>query len=476
MEHGLMLNHAIMKLKQLIYDDSGIAMAYTVLVFLFFFLLCASVAAMTENIRQKMELQNACDAAAYSGAVVQADMLSRIAVLNRALSWTYLQTNKRQMDYLVGLWADQVRRQHSTDFNNDSDRVKDANRPGCGLHGVKGVNYYASIRPADPYLIKMRGYEEVDENVKIHIPSEKLTEQIGYGEDNMRLIMSEISYIRNNINIFIKNAVDEVWTRSGMSDSSYQSGNLLLLLGGKNDTSGPDYFSDVNDEDTFLAFSGSTASDMGNGQGEWWILKKPNIIIQRSYVEGGLTAQYICYSEQWSCNQYGHTLVGTDPNDPRDVTLEKNYSSLEVTGTSLKKEFFGKAGSIVVAAKRRLANPFSWMDDLTEGLYAAFTPEGKYDMWAVSAARAGVRLGNNPPGHYEVQYPGDTVSGYTNGVWNLCEEDWDGVLIPVSRAWNETEPGKWDGDITSEELLKEVKDKLNIQSKYESGIGKGLKH
>ena len=100
-----MLIGAKITLRKLMYDDSGVAMAYTVLTSLFIFMLCASTYAMTENIRQKMELQNACDAAAYSGAVVQADMLSRIAVLNRALSWTYTETNKRQMDYIVDKWA-----------------------------------------------------------------------------------------------------------------------------------------------------------------------------------------------------------------------------------------------------------------------------------------------------------------------------------------------------------------------------------
>ena len=100
-----MLTGARLTLKKLLYDDSGVAMAYTVLVSLFIFMLCISTYAMTENIRKKIELQNACDAAAYSGAVVQADMLSRIAVLNRALSWTYTETNKRQMDYIVDKWA-----------------------------------------------------------------------------------------------------------------------------------------------------------------------------------------------------------------------------------------------------------------------------------------------------------------------------------------------------------------------------------
>ena len=49
-----MLKQAKIKLRQLLLDDSGIAMAFTIMVFLVFFLLCVSVYAMTENIRQKM--------------------------------------------------------------------------------------------------------------------------------------------------------------------------------------------------------------------------------------------------------------------------------------------------------------------------------------------------------------------------------------------------------------------------------------
>ena len=120
------------KLQELIRDDSGVAMAYTVVVFLFFFMLCASVYAMTENIRQKIDLQNACDAAAYSGAVVQADMLSRLAVLNRALSWTYSETNKRHMDYTVDDWLQRT----VNEYDRIAQAAKDYNASGnCGRCG-----------------------------------------------------------------------------------------------------------------------------------------------------------------------------------------------------------------------------------------------------------------------------------------------------------------------------------------------------
>ena len=59
-----MLNHIKLTLKKLVKDDSGVAIAYTVMVLLFIFLLCVSSYAMSENIRKKVVLQNACDAAA----------------------------------------------------------------------------------------------------------------------------------------------------------------------------------------------------------------------------------------------------------------------------------------------------------------------------------------------------------------------------------------------------------------------------
>ena len=119
---------AKLTLKRLLYDDSGVAMAYTVLVSLFIFMLCISTYAMTENIRQKMELQNACDAAAYSGAVIQADMLSRIAILNRALSWTYAETNKRHMDSIVHDWLTRA----VSRYNNMPEGLR-----GCPEAGIR---------------------------------------------------------------------------------------------------------------------------------------------------------------------------------------------------------------------------------------------------------------------------------------------------------------------------------------------------
>lgn len=85
-------------------DERGYAVMATLAIFLFLFVLCAAVYAVGETIHERIKIQNACDAAAYSAATVQADGLSRMACVNRAMSWTYVQMSNRQMDYITYRW------------------------------------------------------------------------------------------------------------------------------------------------------------------------------------------------------------------------------------------------------------------------------------------------------------------------------------------------------------------------------------
>lgn len=90
--------------RRLAREESGVALMMTLGVFLLLYILCCGVYATGEIIRQKQELQNACDAAAYSAALVQADAFSRMAVVNRAMAWTYIQLCREQMDYITFAW------------------------------------------------------------------------------------------------------------------------------------------------------------------------------------------------------------------------------------------------------------------------------------------------------------------------------------------------------------------------------------
>lgn len=104
--------------ERLLRDESGVALMMTLAVILFLYVLLSGVYTIGETVRKKIELQNACDAAAYSAAVVQADGLSRMAMVNRAMSWTYVQMTNMQMDYITYKWLRLVRERFTEDSNN----------------------------------------------------------------------------------------------------------------------------------------------------------------------------------------------------------------------------------------------------------------------------------------------------------------------------------------------------------------------
>ena len=105
-------------LKGLGRDERGFVVMTVLCVFLFLFVLCCSIYAVGETVRQKIRLQNACDAAAYSAAVVQADGLSRMATVNRAMSWTYVHMTNQQMDYITYRWLRLVAKRFWEDHSN----------------------------------------------------------------------------------------------------------------------------------------------------------------------------------------------------------------------------------------------------------------------------------------------------------------------------------------------------------------------
>lgn len=122
-------------LHRLTTEEKGVALVFTIAVFLFLFVLILSVYSTGETIRRKEELQNACDAAAYSAAVVQADALSRMAVINRAMAWTHIQTTKMQMDYITYKWLKRVRDCFAEDMDNIRETgMEEFGKPEMGYH------------------------------------------------------------------------------------------------------------------------------------------------------------------------------------------------------------------------------------------------------------------------------------------------------------------------------------------------------
>ena len=122
------------KLLRLGSDEEGVAMVVTLAIFMFMYLICMGVYAIGTAVKTRIHLQNACDAAAYSAAVVQADTLSRIATLNRAMSWTYVQMSRRQMDYIVDRWLTKTVQK----VQGDVATAKSTGSPGSHFHKKSG--------------------------------------------------------------------------------------------------------------------------------------------------------------------------------------------------------------------------------------------------------------------------------------------------------------------------------------------------
>ncbi len=123
-------------------DERGYALMATLAIFLFLFVLCAAVYAVGETIHERIKIQNACDAAAYSAAAVQADGLSRMACVNRAMSWTYVQMSNRQMDYITYRWLKLLNKRFDEDKKNAKDYASQlvvSFDPNLGLWGLLTV-------------------------------------------------------------------------------------------------------------------------------------------------------------------------------------------------------------------------------------------------------------------------------------------------------------------------------------------------
>lgn len=99
------------ELMRLYRDEQGVVFVLLVICFLGLSVVSFGVAAVGETIRQRIEIQNAVDAAAYSGAVIQADIFSTCAQLNQAVGWYYVELLHATLDYITGTWLCEVKLQ-----------------------------------------------------------------------------------------------------------------------------------------------------------------------------------------------------------------------------------------------------------------------------------------------------------------------------------------------------------------------------
>lgn len=434
------------KMMELGRDESGVAFAFTVTVSLIIFLFGFAIYACGETVRQRIELQNAADAAAYSGALVQADTISRVAVINKAMAWNYVMMTRRQMDHIVGAWLGKVieRWQNDCAVTGTAQQIC-----ACCWHKIEAVNWRVGVDASGGasegivhQLIRL------NESQNVGIP-EIL---VGLGENGVRNPVSLLNSLRNCVASMNKAEKELISGMKGRIESAVEfavDANVSLTENDRQTREKREiqwslyelkdansYFEALksNDESRFLGFgdfSGSAVETFGAGA-DTWLIMAGGEGFQRNYQQtvNTLSARWFTYNQLWwhdaVCHYAGFSAYAVVP-----VTGEQGrdqyYTGEKARPMVLKSNFFKPDGAIIVGVSRPLNNPFAFIFGGGEqsGIYSAFNVGGgNQTMWSVSGARAGYRLDEWEKGEYR-------NTGSIEDKDNLCVSDWDAIFLPL---------------------------------------------
>ena len=479
------------KCRELISDSKGAALAITLAFVMPISLLVIGIYGIGEVVRNKIELQNAADAAAYSAAVVQADYLSRMATVNKAMAWTYVDLQKRSLDLAMDLFCKYVFIQ----FQKDLDSARRNNLP-CHMH-VPGVHYNCGTDLAvfSPLLLtvgtglgvpelakKFNGQGTLDRFLLAQLVHTITAEAKGKGSVtntpkvlgysmNIVKMMAKLNSLRKEYPEKVRQTAQQIAIANMMECKDEYLVNVTL-----GNTTGA-FLTMVTSEENekkFISFADPTLKDFspkkvfGPGTDEW-IVRKGVLGFLRVYkqTKTHLHAQWDWFWTKWVHVSLGEIQLHLPPlfggaykrghpeyhgYDSFFPLIKKDLPigllvppAIPLTLTPL---FFGKAGSITVAIARKTSNPFSvfsWTGrSLTApSILSAFNPSvaggnrPEY-MCAIASARAGHKLYDKDK--EKKLKSADYNLGYTissgEQEWNLVETDWDGVMLPVRNAWD----------------------------------------
>lgn len=471
------LNNVVTRLWK---DESGVVLAVTMIVFLTLFVMTCAVYAMGETVRLRVETQNAADSAAYSGAIVQADCNSRVAALNRAMSWCYVQMARMEMDYIVDKWLWLTLKR----WDDDNDRMVQFNESGdCNI----GRPFYATgIGGAHEQILlnkhQMVSYQQIKmarQNAAsqgksygaLEGPIDKCRDNINALNDKEQDLINKLpNRIKKTVEEILKGNIADTWN-DGFVDGGGSIEYALLQEEQPLDNNfrilGQDEENDFMRHSNYIPDQGSDARDvLGPGTDDWYVkqYESGGPGIQRQYKRGHpiLISEWDWYSSMWQiveevCTPMDVTTGSSSVKGDDSEIYDKNYYITALAKPQVLKEtFFAKGGSIVVGVTRKVNNPFQFMEvGGSLGIVSPFTLDnGNRFMWTATAAIAGYNP--NPKtdcnGRYEVTY--EDNSG--DKLWNLKTSDWDAELIPLHRAWAKGKSRSWD-KATAGEILGQVK-------------------
>lgn len=519
-------------MRALVHEESGLAMGFAVIITGVLLLMVMASTAMAHTVQRRTELQAVADNAAYAGALAQADVLSRMAVLNRALAWTYVQANRLHTDYLLRRFAYDgcdaaaraCRESAAAGFNEENSLIGrmalshnwhynyvqykntsvdlHSNAYRNGVYNERlmlGVSGTASNVIGTMSLFKGTYRREVSTNALYQIKDYGvLEERLITANNNIAVINNGLNWLFDNFTGIVRHAVEK-----SIGDNELPVGSFCLINSGDKSDFFRDFSATVDGEKTFLRRNYHDTND-GTGVDEawqnsfdWWQSASINGSgVSRTGFRHCLRPlmQLRCkgHHSLW-CRVEGFGIVPHDEwvfertTGTYEVQIGQSFSGTnwasEHIGTAtlsdtrfgqceparpilLTEKFFGKSGTVVVGVKCPVENPFvEWFGEETrQGFYGSYgaTLQG-CQMWAVSAARAGVNT-NGDKGRYDT-----TWRQSTEQEWNLHVDDWDAVMLPLARAWYDGRDGKWEkpaGDAACEasDILTAVAGKLSLNA------------
>lgn len=395
------------KLLALAKGEEGVALVVTLAFFMLMYVSCAGVFAIGHAVKEKVILQNAVDAAAYSAAVVQADALSRIATINRAMAWTYKDMVSRQMDYVVLKWLEKTDSEYRKLDSLAKRRCFVPSLADNGSVGLKGERVtIGEMRDA---------LSEFDDG--------SLRAAIDRDRDRIAAMGEAVRILAGSMREKMEDAARDALEANLPGDI----GDRCLF---KVKTPHPDLLKPLLDEDRFLEFA-----DLSGDFASWFPLSSDEEGLSRSWIDmaGRIWSSFVWYDHA----DMEHPPVVVDAHNLRDGY----YYGTRARPLVLSKEYFDDGGvargAVTVGVAKQNANPWTGYVD-TNGFYSAFThSDAAKWTWAVSSAQAGYRPEMSGLGcDYSTGWEEWEDGGQS---WNLCTDDWDAVFVPVRNAFSSEE-------------------------------------
>lgn len=392
------------KIIKLVRGDDGVALVVTLALFMFLYVSCAGVYTVGRAVKDRIILQNAVDAAAYSAAVVQADYLSRIATINKAMAWNYVQFLKSQRKWIA--------LRLMLEIDKDPTRVQNT-----------GLTVSDTIKPV----------WDVNADVRANLPAgdklDQLRDEIDTHRKELENLENALEDLISGMEAKIKNAINTVL----IANLPFRIGELCRFHFKQ---PMPDDILDVMDsgtEDQFLRWTDDPNVEDLIELESYWFQTTEGKGFQRLIGETSLRTSptWLTWNPPYESPHPRLPIV-----DAHEFASEIPYYGLKTEPLTLLKEYFpseddshAATGAVTVAVAKWNENPWKQLiGDLT-GIHAVFDYGEKNDWtFAIASAQAGYHLEGGEDRQYSLNGEGFEEN-------NLSVTDWDAVYLPVRMAF-----------------------------------------